>query len=93
MQGPIKEYTLVGNICETDFFARNRELNELREDDLLVFLHAGAYGFSMSSNYNLHERPAEVLVDQGKAQLIRRRETFEDLMATQTAFFRLKNNN
>lgn len=85
--GDLMEYTLVGNICETDFFARNRELTALREGDLVAFLQAGAYGFSMSSNYNLHERPAEVLCENGQHRLIRRRETFEDLMATQTATF------
>lgn len=87
LNGPSREYTLVGNICETDFFARNRELNEIREGDILVFSHAGAYGFAMSSNYNSHERPAEVMVDGGKHRLIRRRETFEDLLATQLATF------
>jgi diaminopimelate decarboxylase len=85
--GSLHEYTLVGNICETDFFARNRELNEIREGDHIVFLHAGAYGFSMSSNYNSHERPAEVLVEGGSHRLIRRRETFDDLMATQLSTF------
>lgn len=86
-RGLLKPYTVVGNICETDLFARNREISEIREGDLLVFLNAGAYGFSMSSNYNSHGRPAEVLVSNGKSTLIRRRETFEDIVATQIETF------
>jgi len=81
--GPIKNYNVVGNICETDTFAENRALNEVREDDLLVFQNAGAYGFEMSSNYNSRFKPAEVLVKDGMAQLIRRRDVFEDLLSNQ----------
>jgi diaminopimelate decarboxylase len=81
--GPIKNYNVVGNICETDTFAENRALNEIREDDLLVFQNAGAYGFEMSSNYNSRFKPAEVLVKDGKAQLIRRRDVFDDLLKNQ----------
>lgn len=83
-QGPLKKYNVVGYICETDTFAEDRELPEVRQGDVLVLRNAGAYGFSMSSNYNARFRPAEVLVDQGKARLVRRRETLEDLIATQT---------
>ncbi|MBC7904349.1 MAG: diaminopimelate decarboxylase, partial [Gemmatimonadaceae bacterium] len=82
-EGPINLYTVVGNICETDTFAEDRPLNEVREGDYLLFHNAGAYGFEMSSNYNSRYRPAEVMVQDGKARLIRRREEFEDLFKTQ----------
>jgi len=81
--GPERIYTVVGNICETDTFAWDRKLNEVREGDLLVFHNAGAYGFEMSSNFNSRLRPAEVLVMDGKAHLIRRRDAFEDLLRNQ----------
>jgi diaminopimelate decarboxylase len=81
--GPERIYTVVGNICETDTFAWDRKLNEVREGDLLVFLNAGAYGFEMSSNFNSRLRPAEVLVVDGEAKLVRKREVFEDLLAGQ----------
>jgi diaminopimelate decarboxylase len=82
-QGPERIYTVVGNICETDTFAWDRKLNEVREGDLLVFLNAGAYGFEMSSNFNSRLKPAEVLVKDGKAHLIRERDVFEDLLRGQ----------
>ncbi len=81
--GDQKVYTVVGNICETDTFAADRQLNEVREGDLLVFRNAGAYGYSMASNYNSRFRPPEVLIYKGKAILIRRRDTFDDLLANQ----------
>lgn len=81
--GTIKEYTIVGNICETDTFAWNRELPETREGDLLVFYNAGAYGFEMSSNYNSRYKPAEVLFEAGRPRLIRKRQTFDDLLQGQ----------
>jgi diaminopimelate decarboxylase len=81
--GEEKKYTVVGNICETDTLASNRGLNEVREGDIIAIKNAGAYGFSMASNYNSRFRPAEVLVYQGKAHLIRKRETLEDLLSTQ----------
>jgi diaminopimelate decarboxylase len=81
--GELKNYSVVGYICETDTFAWNRSIAEIREGDLLVFHNAGAYGFEMSSNYNSRLRPAEVLVTNGEVQLIRRRETFEDLLRHQ----------
>ncbi len=81
--GPVKNYTVVGNICETDTFAEDRALNEVREDDLLVFQNAGAYGFEMSSNYNSRFKPAEVLVKEGNAYLIRKRDVFEDILRNQ----------
>lgn len=81
--GVEKKYSVVGNICETDTFAWDRELNEVREGDYLVFYNAGAYGFQMASNYNSRLRPAEVLVENGKSKLIRQRDTFEDLLKNQ----------
>jgi diaminopimelate decarboxylase len=72
---------VVGPVCESgDFFARNRKLPHFTQGDLLAIADAGAYGFSMSSNYNCRPRPAEVLVDDDKLFLIRSRETYEDLM-------------
>ncbi len=81
--GHKKQYTIAGNICETDTFAWDRKINEIREGDYLVFYNAGAYGFEMSSNFNSRLKPAEVLVKDGKALLIRRRDTFEDLLRNQ----------
>ena len=81
--GPSKDYTVTGNICETDTFAEDRSLPEIREGDYLVFKNAGAYGYEMASNYNSRFRPAEVLVIDGKAHLIRKREEFDDLMRNQ----------
>jgi diaminopimelate decarboxylase len=81
--GPERIYTVVGNICETDTFAWDRKLNEVREGDLLVFYNAGAYGFQMSSNFNSRLKPAEVLLLEGKPRLIRKREVFEDLLRGQ----------
>ena len=78
-----KVYTVTGYICETDNFANDRLLHEVREGDLLVFYNAGAYGFEMSSNYNARYKPAEVLVKDGKALLIRRRDEFADLLRNQ----------
>lgn len=81
--GPERIYTVVGNICETDTFAWDRKLNEVREGDLLCFYNAGAYGFEMSSNFNSRLKPAEVLFMEGKGQLIRRRDEFSDLLRNQ----------
>lgn len=78
-----KSYTVTGYICETDTFASDRLLHEVREGDLLVFYNAGAYGFEMASNYNSRYKPAEVIVKDGKASLIRNREEFEDLLKKQ----------
>jgi diaminopimelate decarboxylase len=76
---------VVGPVCETsDFFARDRELPRVEEGDLLAIRDTGAYGFAMSSNYNFRPRPAEVLVEGGSARLIRRRETWEDLVRPET---------
>ncbi len=80
LEGKQRIYTVVGYICETDTFGWDRKLNEVREGDILCFRNAGAYGFTMSSNYNARFRPAEVMLYNGQAHLIRQRETFEDLI-------------
>ncbi len=82
-EGKPRVYTIVGYICETDTFGINRRLKEVRPGDLLAFRNAGAYCFTMASNYNSRFRPAEVLLWKGKAHLIRQRETIEDLLANQ----------
>ncbi|OGX85609.1 diaminopimelate decarboxylase [Hymenobacter glacialis] len=82
-KGTGRLYTVVGNICETDTFAWDRLLPDIRENDLLAFHNAGAYGFEMSSSFNSRTRPAEVLLEGGQLRLIRRRQTFEDLLAGQ----------
>jgi len=79
-KGPERIYTVVGNICETDTFAWDRKLNEVREGDYLVFFNAGAYGFEMSSNFNSRFKPAEVLVHEGVPKLVRKRDVFDDLL-------------
>ncbi|WOD43936.1 diaminopimelate decarboxylase [Hwangdonia lutea] len=76
-------YTVVGYICETDTFGNNRRINEISEGDILCFKNAGAYCFSMASNYNSRYRPAEVLWHKNKAHLIRKRETFDDILKNQ----------
>lgn len=85
-EGRPRVYTVVGYICETDTLGWDRKINEIREGDVLAIKNAGAYGFSMSNNYNSRLRPPEVLVNHGKATLIRRRETLDDLLLTQTEF-------
>ncbi len=82
-QGTRRIYTVVGYICETDTIGGDRKLAEVREGDILAIKNAGAYGISMSSNYNSRRRPAEVLIRHGQARLIRRRETLEDVLRTQ----------
>ena len=82
-KGPERIYTVVGNICETDTFAWDRKINEVKEGDILVFRNAGAYGFEMSSNFNSRLRPAEVLFHKNQPQLIRSRETMDDLLRNQ----------
>jgi len=76
-------YNVVGNICETDTFAADRRIAEVVEGDILCFYNAGAYGYTMASNFNSRLRPAEVLIYKGKAHLIRARDTFEDLVRGQ----------
>ena len=82
-KGRERYYSVVGYICETDTFANNRRINEISEGDILCFKNAGAYCFTMASNYNSRFRPAEVLWFGGEAHLIRKRETFDDLIANQ----------
>jgi len=76
-------YSIVGYICESDTLGYDRKLNEVRVGDILAISNAGAYGFSMSSNYNSRFRPAEVLIQNQKAVLIRKRETLDDLLQNQ----------
>lgn len=82
-KGKERFYSVVGYICETDTFASNRQIPEIKEGDLLCFRNAGAYCYSMSSNYNSRVRPAEILWYEGKGHLIRERETFEDIIRNQ----------
>ncbi len=81
--GEVKRYTITGNICETDTFATNREVNEIREGDYLIFRNAGAYCFEMASNYNSRYKPAEILVENGEARVIRKADMFDDLLRNQ----------
>jgi diaminopimelate decarboxylase len=83
LEGPERVYTIVGYICETDTIAADRKLKEVKVDDIIAIKNAGAYGFSMSSNYNSRLRPPEVLVLHGEAFLIRSRESFEDILRHQ----------
>ncbi|MBC3847287.1 diaminopimelate decarboxylase [Winogradskyella echinorum] len=82
-KGKERFYSVVGYICETDTFANNRRISEINEGDILCFKNAGAYCYSMASNYNSRYRPAEVLIHKGKPQLIRKRETFDDILNNQ----------
>ena len=81
--GKQRYYSVVGYICETDTFASNRRISEIREGDVLCFNNAGAYCFSMASNYNSRFKPAEVLLYEGNDYLIRKQETFDDLLKNQ----------
>jgi diaminopimelate decarboxylase len=82
-KGKLRIYTVVGYICETDTFGWNRKINEIREGDYLAFLNAGAYCYTMASNYNSRLRPPEVLIHEGKDYLVRERETLDDLLKNQ----------
>ena len=82
-EGKKRFYSVVGYICETDTFASNRQIAEISEGDILCFRNAGAYCYTMASNYNSRPRPAEVLWIDGQAKLIRKAETFEDLLHNQ----------
>ena len=82
-EGRERYYSVVGYICETDTFGSNRRISEITDDDILCFHNAGAYCFSMASNYNSRYLPAEVLVVNGQDYLIRKRETFKDLLRNQ----------
>lgn len=81
--GALQTYTVVGYICETDTFATDRTLPEVRPGDIVSIKNAGAYGYSMASNYNGRPRPAEVLIHRGEAKLIRQRESLDDLLRNQ----------
>jgi len=81
--GKERFYTVVGYICETDTFGSNRKIAEISEGDIMAFKNAGAYCFTMASNYNSRYRPAEVLWYEGEAHLIRKQENFEDLVQNQ----------
>ena len=82
-EGKKRFYSVVGYICETDTFASNRQIAEISEGDILCFRNAGAYCYTMASNYNSRPRPAEVLWIDGQARLIRKAETLEDLLCNQ----------
>lgn len=81
--GSERKYAVVGNICETDTFAWDRTLSQVKEGDFLVFYNAGAYGYEMSSNFNSRYKPAEVMIRDGIPLLIRRRDEFADLLRNQ----------
>jgi diaminopimelate decarboxylase len=84
--GPMETVDVVGPVCESgDFLAKDRELAQTEEGDLLAVMSAGAYGFAMASNYNTRPRAVEVLVDGDGYTIVRRRETYEDLVAGETA--------
>jgi diaminopimelate decarboxylase len=81
MNKPLKKYDVYGPLCESgDIFDRDRTIQEIDEGDILAFMTAGAYGYSMASNYNTRPRPAEVMVSGGEPRIIRKRETLEDLI-------------
>lgn len=82
-EGRKEKYNVVGNICEIDNFAVDRLLPETKEGDLVVFKSAGAYGYSMASNYNSRFRPAEIMLMSGKAHLVRLRDSYDDLVKNQ----------
>ena len=82
-EGELENYVVCGNICETDNFAWDRPIAEVKEGDYLLFHNAGAYGFEMSSNFNSRLKPPEVMLLNKEVILIRRREVFEDLLTTQ----------
>ncbi len=81
--GKPRIYTVVGYICETDTFGSNRKISEAHEGDILCMFNAGAYAFSMSSNYNSRFRPAEVIIHNGQDYLVRKRETMQDILKNQ----------
>jgi diaminopimelate decarboxylase len=84
--GLMEKVDVVGPVCESgDFLAKDRDLAQAEEGDLLAVMSAGAYGFAMSSNYNTRPRAVEVLVDGDRYAIVRRRETYEDLVAGETA--------
>lgn len=82
-EGRDRYYSVVGYICETDTFGSNRRIAEISEEDILCFHNAGAYCFSMASNYNSRYLPAEVMIHEGKDYLIRKRQTLKDILHNQ----------
>ena len=82
-EGRDRYYSVVGYICETDTFGSNRRIAEISEEDVLCFHNAGAYCFSMASNYNSRYLPAEVMVHLGKDYLIGKRQTIKDILHNQ----------
>lgn len=85
--GPLLHYDVVGYLCETDTFAMNRPIQEIRRGDILCLMNAGAYGYTMASNYNGRPRPAEVLIgSDGEQRLIRRAENLEDVLRTDLGY-------
>lgn len=82
-KGSQRIYSVVGYICESDTLGYDRKLHEVKRGDILAISNAGAYAFSMSSNYNSRLRPAEVLIHKGQAKLIRKREELDDLLKNQ----------
>jgi diaminopimelate decarboxylase len=82
-KGRLRVYSVVGYICETDTFALDRQIPEISEGNHIAFRNAGAYCFSMANNYNSRLKPAEALVLKGKAHLIRKAETIEDILMNQ----------
>ena len=81
--GKDRYYSVVGYICETDTFGSNRRISEISEEDILCFHNAGAYCYSMASNYNSRYLPAEVMLVDGKDYLIRKSQTIEDILRNQ----------
>ena len=87
---PTQKIDIAGDVCESgDLFARDRPLPDVKEGDLLAILNAGAYGFTMASQYNSRPKPAEILVKNGKTDVVRERETFADLLVKQNVPVRL----
>jgi diaminopimelate decarboxylase len=85
--GPPIEYDIVGYLCETDTFTVNRPIAEIRRGDVLCMMNTGAYGYTMASNYNGRLRPAELLLHaDGKAELLRRAETMDDMLKTDIGY-------
>jgi diaminopimelate decarboxylase len=84
LNNPLRQYDVYGPLCESgDLFARGREIQKIEEGDLLAIMNTGAYGFSMTSNYNSRLRPAEVMVFAGESRVIRVGESFDDLLRGQ----------
>ena len=85
----LSDCNLVGPVCESgDFFAKNIDLPQTEHNDLVAIYSAGAYCFTMASNYNTRNKVAEIAVENGQNRLIRRRETFEDLIAHEEEFLK-----